>query len=296
MTFGKRIGRTAVLSFTFGIICFLTTGLSSLAQHPERLPDSLNTSTEVLSSELKETETVSSGTDSVGQTTEKAEAAGEADPKVKDGTSPALDPEQPVLRTIPDSVIDRYRKDKAFAYANDLSYWVKEKDPVNNNGWLIFLERLLTSVWFRYLIYSLLGSILLFAIYKIVKENNLQLFFRNPPKAISDGAEETELTVEDLEEKLEQAIKSGNYRLGVRYLFLKTLGLLDSRGMIHFHARTTNHDYLRQMKGNTQEPDFRYLIRAYEHVWYGDFSLNSEQFDRVNHYFQKFYKSIGTTP
>lgn len=292
-----RFLRNAGFTGALGIVCLLTTGLSASAQNGKRLPDSLSTAVDILPSGLDEPVTSSSDTNSGGQITEEAIALADSERKAQETPPVEAVREPAVLRTIPDSTVVRFKRDRDFAYANDPSYWVKDRDSGNNNRFLLFLAMLFSSAGFRYFIYMLLGSILLFAIYKIIKENNLQFFYRKPLKTVSKEADGlTEMTEEDLDEKLQQALRAGDHRLGVRYLFLKTLALLDSGGLIRFHIQATNQEYLRQLNGAVQEPRFRFLTEAYEFVWYGDFLLSSEQFDRLNHYFQDFYKSIPPGP
>src|SRR6516225_11533434 len=73
------------------------------------------------------------------------------------------------FRSVPDSVLSNFRSDKDFAYANDPSYWVNE--PVKHEK--IFMNGLfewLSSKSFKTILYVLIASILVFALYKIVIE------------------------------------------------------------------------------------------------------------------------------
>ncbi len=78
----------------------------------------------------------------------------------------------PVERSIPDSIAAQWRKDPDFAYANDPAYWQqKQKDESPGLVW-----RLLVSKVFRYFFWILVGGFLLYAIIRIIAENNMRLF------------------------------------------------------------------------------------------------------------------------
>ena len=81
--------------------------------------------------------------------------------------------------------------------------------------------------------------------------------------------------------------------MAVRYLFLKTLRLLNERELIKYHIQATNREYVRQLSGSALGDPFRFLTGAYEKVWYGEFSLSEGQFEKLYPYFTDFYKMTG---
>lgn len=184
-----------------------------------------------------------------------------------------------VFRSVPDSVIAGWKKDKDFAYANDPAYWRKKAPEIHSNG------------LFLYFVYFLLGAILLYAIIRIVAEN--RLFYRTPAKAIAAPEETVSPLEEDLDLQLQKALAAKDHRMSVRFLYLKVLRLLSERELIKFHIQTTNREYVRQLGGTALGDPFRFLTGAYERVWYGEFSLSDGQFERLYPYFQDFNKSIG---
>ena len=198
-----------------------------------------------------------------------------------------------VFRSIPNSVISAWKKNKDFAYANDPSYWKKASPDAPRTERLNWLERLLNSEGFTWFIYLLLGAILLYAILRIISENNMRLFYRSPGKTVRGPEEVSNPLEEDLEGQLQEALLAGDHRLAVRWLYLKALRLLNDRASIRYHVDATNREYVRQLAGSASYEPFRFLTGAYERVWYGDFSLSEGSFGRLYQYFQDFYKSIG---
>ena len=130
-----------------------------LAQQTERLPDSVYAADSTVAP-----------FESAAIDTAKS-SSGEEEGEIRDTI---------LLRAVPDSSVHRMVSDEDFTYANDPDYWKKE--PVTNNAgyWDKFFAWI-HSRWFRALLYIVLGSILLFAIFRIVVENKLYLFYRSSP-------------------------------------------------------------------------------------------------------------------
>jgi hypothetical protein len=205
----------------------------------------------------------------------------------------ALPADQPaVLRRLPDSTVRRWQHTPKYAYANDPDYWkVRREKP---SSFLIWLGKVLSSEAFRYTILALLGALLLYAIVRIVMDNNLGSFYRRAKRTKENGElmEET-LESEDIDRQLEHFLQIGDRRQATRYLYLKALRLLSDRDLIHWHSDTTNQEYLRQLGGNPKEPDFRFLTGAYEKVWYGEFALGEAGFSVLHDRFTNFFKALG---
>jgi|ERR1700677_4745027 hypothetical protein len=204
----------------------------------------------------------------------------------------AADPAPVVLRVMPDSVVAEWKTDKAFEYANDSAYWrwhELRSGPAASGGGL---PRFLSSRGFEYFILFLMGGILLYAITRIIVANRLQLFYRPPPHPMVIKTGEEGSPEDDLEGQLMHFMQTKNYRQAVRYLYLKTLRLLNDRGMIRYHQESTNLEYWRQLSATPQGGAFRDLTSIYEKVWYGEFPLGDTLFTRLHQYFEDFYKSV----
>lgn len=192
-----------------------------------------------------------------------------------------------VLRTTPDSLVAAWKKDKAFAYANDPEYWYwqklpKEPPPPFLWGWGPYL---------RIIFYLLLVTALIYVIYRLVVANRLHLFYSSPKKVQGD-IEEGDINRENLDEKINEAVKMQQYRVAIRYMYLKVLSILDEKGWIRFDSRSTNNDYINAMNKRSAGNEFKLITRNYEYVWYGEFELNEKHFDYLNNKFEQFYKGL----
>jgi Domain of unknown function (DUF4129) len=239
-------------------------------------------------------DTVRVGEDTVGVREDSAVGVKQStiDSTAVEKTDSAADhPEPAVLRTVADSAVGNWKNDKVYAYANDPSYWRREEETQVRppNFWLF---RLLSSKGFEYFLLILLGSVLLYAIIRIIADNRIRVFYRAPRRAAAVGAAEDDAMEDDLEGKLLHYMQIKDYRQAVRYLYLKTLKLLDEGGLIKYHQESTNHEYWLQLSASPKGAPFRDLTTIYEKVWYGEFPLGDTLFARLHQYFEEFQKTI----
>ena len=214
------------------------------------------------------------------------------DSAVASDTTPAP-PKPAVLRELPDTFVSRLKNEQAFAYANDPAYWQrpKQQQEPENEGWF---SRLLGSKAFEYFLLVLFGGVLIYAIVRIVTDNNLAVFYRSAKrKAGGSIKQEGASEEEDLDERLRQLILAGSYQQAVRYMYLKSLRLLNDRQLIRYHPDATNYEYLRQLGSTPQGAPFKDLTSIYERVVYGEFPVGDQLFQRLHQYFEDFYKTVA---
>lgn len=231
------------------------------------------------------TDSASQSTDSTGRENDSANSSDgtrENDSAFHEATS---------FREVPDSALKIYKHNRDFAYANDSSYWREETDN-NDSRFGTMLFRWLGSPWTRGIVYLLLSGVLLFALYRIVVENKLYLFYSSSKKTKAVKTGDAEEIDENLEEKIDRAEQAMEFRLATRYRYLKALRMLADKGLIRMRAQATDTEYLSQLAGSRQEDGFTWLTRAYEYVWYGGFGLSAAQFTEVKKYFEEFYNTL----
>jgi hypothetical protein len=72
---------------------------------------------------------------------------------------------------------------------------------------------------------------------------------------------------------IEEATRAGNYRLAVRWCFLKSLQWLSSQNKIAWQPAKTNIDYQNELKEENLKEEFISLSRVFEYAWYGEINL-----------------------
>lgn len=210
---------------------------------------------------------------------------------------------EPSLRKVPDSVVARLKLDPAFEYANDSAYWTEkqaaEKRKQKKNSEEEYRKEREYRTWdfsglagiAKIVIILVLVTLLGFLIYKLMGNRwpwQGQAALKEVP---ADEAAE-DLNVDELQVKIQQSIEQGKFRHAIRYSYLFTLRRLDEVGKIKLDARSTNHDYVNQMRAHDPNRSFSYLTNVYDYVWYGEFELNGEQFNLVYKDFQNFINTI----
>jgi len=197
------------------------------------------------------------------------------------------------MRIVPDDVVERHKIDKDFAYANDPEYWKKEAVPRNNeSNFSKLLRNFFLSTAFKIFVYLLLATVLLYALYRIIVDNKFYLFYSPKKTQEKLETESLDLPSENFDEKISQAMGAQDYRLAVRWMYLKSLQLLNGKGLIRYHADTTNHEYLIQFGEHEQKNNFRFLTHAYDYAWYGRFMISAAQAEMLQQQFNQFYIAI----
>jgi hypothetical protein len=218
------------------------------------------------------------------------EYTGDHDEKMEKVAEPAA----PEFRQVPDTAIQKLKNRKEFAYANDPEFWKPEPKIQNapRKGFWDHFYDFFSSDGVKTIVYILVIAFFAFIIYRIVVVNKLYLFYRSgKTKAVLEG-EESDIQDINFDEKIQQAMAARDHRMAVRYMYLKSLKLLNDKQWIRYHADGTNFEYVNQMSGRKLATEFSFLTRIYDYVWYGEFAVTQEQFDIVHKNFSHFYNAV----
>lgn len=91
---------------------------------------------------------------------------------------------------------------------------------------------------------------------------------------------------------ISEALKKGDFRLAIRYLYLQTLQKLTLAGFIQYSAGKTNYEYVKEMGKRNLQNEFASVTLSYEYVWYGQFNVNEQQFNRIKNEYSLFHQKI----
>ena len=67
---------------------------------------------------------------------------------------------------------------------------------------------------------------------------------------------------------------------------------LSTAEIIHYDVEKTNNDYRNEIETPKVKEEFTYTSYLYNYIWYGEFDVNDEQFNKAKHAFDKFLNSI----
>lgn len=144
----------------------------------------------------------------------------------------------------------------------------------------------------EYIVYGLLGVIVLYLLIKFLLQNPVSSVFKTENKTI-DGFSYVEENIKqiDFEKLMNDALKSNNYRLATRYLYLKSLKVLANKKTIEWHFEKTNSDYLNEIKDLKLKALFKRVSYIYDYVWYGEFPIDETSFNKNKDDFNQLIKS-----
>lgn len=188
--------------------------------------------------------------------------------------------------------------------SNDFNY------SINDTGGINLVQRILRSFFnwlgdtfgfeidwldyqtMEYIIYGLLGIIVLYLLIKFLLQNPVSTVFKTENKTI-EGFNYVEENIEkvDFDTLIKQALKDSNYRLATRYMYLKSLKALASKKTIDWHYDKTNTDYLNEIKDTTLKALFKRVSYIYDYVWYGEFPIDEARFNKNKDDFNQLIKT-----
>jgi hypothetical protein len=161
----------------------------------------------------------------------------------------------------------------------------KQKRTIDLNGSGFFSS--IFGVIFWIVAIGLFG----FLVYKLFISNSAFLS-RSRKNITTDIAEAEVEDINDADSLLHNAIKNGNYRLAVRYLYLQLLKRLSEKKFIEINGNKTNYEYVNEVRKHKFANEFASLTLQYEYVWYGEYPVDERLFEQIQSGFTQFNKDI----
>lgn len=189
--------------------------------------------------------------------------------------------------------IRKYLDDK------DLNYF---QDPEIDKNWIEriydWINRQIRSIMMSdaystamdYLIYIIMIAALMIIILGLLKSDIRGFLYGSAEKKLKGISEKTEdITKIDFNELISQALGKNDYKLAVRYNYLKILITLSNVGAINLREFKTSSQLVSELKNKERylEP-FKYLTRIFENTWYGDHKVEAEFYSKISNEFNRF--------
>lgn len=191
-------------------------------------------------------------------------------------------------RSVPDSTVQRLKKDEDYWYANTAPERQKSKVIEPHK------ERWYQQKWFANLLWFLLIGTFVAILIWFLASSNIQLF-RRKASAIyheNETAEEENIFSLNYEKEIQKAIAHQNFRLAIRLWYLQTLKELADRNIIQYKQERTNSDYVLQLYNTPYHKNFFHLTRNFEYTWYGKFAVSADSFALLQKDFQTFQQQL----
>lgn len=199
--------------------------------------------------------------------------------------------------------IEKYKKDSDYDYS---VYQVSESSWDQFKIWIgrhynrlmrwLFGDYEASSVLaflikiFPYLI--VVGIFILF-IYLFVKYNWRKRIFNEPDaSSLLFSEEEDIIRRKDIDQLIEKALQIQNYRLAIRYQYLKSLRFLEEGNIIKYEFSKTNQDYIKELQQHPIRSLFSEITRYYDFAWYGGFPVSLAQYQGMDRNFRAFVQQL----
>ncbi len=150
-----------------------------------------------------------------------------------------------------------------------------------------------TLKFLEYLIYFLLGSLAIYLLVKfLIGENLSNVFSKQAASIIDINLSEAHIENVDLDALIKDALKQKDYRLAIRYQYLRALKTLSQQNIIEWHFEKTNLDYQKEIKTPGIQSLFKEVSYLYDYIWYGEQPIDETKYEAAQSRFTALKKHI----
>ncbi|MDT0295684.1 DUF4129 domain-containing protein [Mesonia ostreae] len=201
--------------------------------------------------------------------------------------------------------LEKYKEQDAFNYLEEEqveSWWSNFKRWLFNifdTIWNYLFGDLEAKGFVGFLLksipYLVIGGIIALIVWLFIKLNpGKGLGTKNKEQEVFLSEEQEIIENKNIEALIEEAIANGDLRLAVRFYYLLILRELKDNQLIAYEQEKTNEDYLKEIKSDQLSNPFEKLTHLYDFVWYGNFSINSQQYKTAEEDFLTLKQQINS--
>ncbi len=170
-------------------------------------------------------------------------------------------------------------------------------DSSSSSNWL---DNIFSSSITKSILYVAAALFVLFILYKLfLADGGFKKRTKTAPVSQPETEEEVLTSESDFDSMIGLALKQGNYRLAVRYQYLKVLHALAEKNLIELSVDKTNYQYVRELASKNSplvnyqfQNEFANLTLNYEYAWYGEFGVDGVIYRRIEDNFNNFNRKI----
>jgi hypothetical protein len=200
------------------------------------------------------------------------------------------------IRSFNTKDIEQYKKDSEYVYE-------KDEEPEEQNIWelfLAFLGRLFNKIFsneqqiniYRVIFYLLMIVSLVLIVLNLMGIEVRRLFYSESKSVIIPQIAAENIREMSLDELIAEALQSGQWRLSLRYQYLKALRLLSDKELINWESGKTNMDYYYELKAMVMRQDFMEVTDLFENAWYGNHEVTQQDYFNSKGRFERFYEDV----
>ncbi len=145
----------------------------------------------------------------------------------------------------------------------------------------------------QYLIYALMAGVTIYLIIRLLINEKFNAIFTKKANAILDiDMAEQHIETLDLDALLKNALNENDYRLAVRYQYLRILKRLSQTNIIEWHFDKTNSDYQNEISEPRLKTGFKKASYLYDYIWYGEQPIDAASYETASKSFATVNNSI----
>ncbi|MBN1187699.1 MAG: hypothetical protein JXB49_35825 [Bacteroidales bacterium] len=198
------------------------------------------------------------------------------------------------IRLPEEKKIEEYKKEKEFIY--DISVKSAENFFMRMVQWILFFWRnvIRTSRYFPLIKYLIFAALIILVVMQLTKTRLSGLFYKHMNRpSISITELDMNLDNEELENRIKNEINAGNYRMALRFLYIKLLKILTAYDHIIWKKGKTDYDYFTELASTAYQEPFKKLSIIYEYTWYGNFKPKENHFSRIYDEFNQIFSQVN---
>ena len=104
---------------------------------------------------------------------------------------------------------------------------------------------------------------------------------------------EEDITGINFSDKITLAISESNYRLAIRWQYLKQLSILNEKQCIIWQPYKTNIDYSNELAKTNYQGQFKEISKIYDYAWYGEYPISALKYETIEEQFTAFEKLLN---
>jgi hypothetical protein len=200
------------------------------------------------------------------------------------------------LRHFDKQALDKYSSDRDFRYENitppeDSNIWSWLKYQLLKLLYRVFGERE-QAVTGRIVMYLLMIFAVVMIVLNITGIEIRRFFVREAKVVMPTLIGEENIREMNMDELIADAAARKQWRLSVRYQYLKALRLLTDRGLIRWRVGKTNMDYYHELNDATLKEMFLKATDDFENAWYGNGEVTEAHYRESKSSLEIFYTEI----
>lgn len=225
-----------------------------------------------------------------------------------------------MLRSVPDSVVNKLKKSDPFWYANyifkkkeqEKNEQRKKREANNNNNSKPDKSEYETDdsydtessssgsvfekSWFNVLLWIIIIGSFIGTIGWYLSTNDTSIFRKRNTvvaETVEDDIMPDDIFAINYQKELDKAMADKDYRLAIRLMYLRLLKRCAEKNIIQYAQERTNFDYLLQVHKTSYYNEFFRLTRNFEYAWYGKLTVSDEAFGKIKSDFDNFNNKLS---